>query len=64
VQLDRGEAFGERLLALARDQRRLGIAQQARVAGEPLALRATQQRMQGLAGGLAGEVPQRNVEAL
>jgi hypothetical protein len=57
VQLDRAVALIERLAAVARDQRFVRIAQEARIGGEALAARSAEQRVQRLPGRLAREVP-------
>ena len=63
VQFDRAEALADCLLAVPGGQRRVRVAQQARIAVETLAPRAAEQRMQGLACGLASDVPERDVQA-
>ena len=54
---------GHRPPAVFRDQRRVAVAQQARIGLELRALAAAQQSVQRLAGALAEDVPQRDLDA-
>jgi hypothetical protein len=63
VQLDVAIALFDRLLGARRDLLGIAVLQQAGIGRQLVAARAAQQPMQRQAGCLAGDVPQRDVEA-